>query len=322
MAIEEVSGQLQDVFAPLSKRRHLNVDAVQSVIQIGPEPTLSDERFQRSIRCDHDSRIDATHAVAADALDSEILNRTQQLRLRRWREIRHLVEKQRALVRVFEFAATAANSRGGSILDAEELCLEQRFDDRSSVHRDERRTSTPAQFMNLTSHQFFAGPAFALDQHREVRCGDALDPIAHQSNRPARSNQWRGTITATARARKRPSAVRPLDLQEQARYLCSRRQHPTRPFIDRTRRVKHRFQPRPPFDRRSRKVERDDIRTNRVVLVMPEADGGRADERAELFLESLSHLSRLSNRRQPARQRLQHRRGGARCRRRRRCTGT
>jgi len=66
---------------------------------------------------------------------------------------------------------------------------------------------------------------------------------------------------------------------------------------------------RPAIDRRSGQIERHDVRTNRVVLVVAKADRCRADQRSQLLLESLSNQSRLTNGCQPGRQGLQqHRR--------------
>jgi hypothetical protein len=103
-----------------------------------------------------------------------------------------------------------------------------------------------------------------------------------------------------------------LDLEEQSSDLCSRRQHLPCAFIDGTRWIKHGLEPRPSLDCSPGEVERDEIQTNGVVLVMTKADRGRAHKRAGLFLESLSHHARLSYRRQPHNQRLQHRCGRAR----------
>ena len=77
-------------------------------------------------------------AVAADALDREVLDRPQQLGLRRQRQVGHFVEKQRAAVGVLELAAAAAHAGGRALLDAEELRFEQRLDQRRAV--DRRRT--------------------------------------------------------------------------------------------------------------------------------------------------------------------------------------
>src|SRR4051812_48200632 len=108
-------------------------------------------------------------------------------------------------MRVLELAATAADTRRRSIFDAEKFRFEQRLDDRRAIDGDKRRPPPPAQLVDLTRHEFFAGSAFAFYQCGKIRRGDPLDPLADQANRTARSNQRRRTIAPALRTRQRPS---------------------------------------------------------------------------------------------------------------------
>ena len=83
---------------------------------------------------------------AADALDGEILNCAQQLRLRGQREVGYFVEEERAAVRVLELAAAAAHARGRSLFDAEQLRLEERFHECRAV--DRRQTARYGGVLN------------------------------------------------------------------------------------------------------------------------------------------------------------------------------
>src|SRR5690349_12755078 len=87
--------------------------------------------------------------AAADALDREILDRAQQLRLGGQRQVGHFVEKQCAAVGRFELAAAPAYAGGGSFLDAEQLRLEQGFDERRAVNCHKRPVGTPADVVDL-----------------------------------------------------------------------------------------------------------------------------------------------------------------------------
>ena len=111
MTIEEVPRQLEDVIPARPKRRHLHVDAIELVIQVQPEAAMLDHLGKGTIRGDDEPRVDLTSAAAADALDREVLDGVQQLGLRRRRQIGHLVEEQRAFVRVLELAAAASDTR-------------------------------------------------------------------------------------------------------------------------------------------------------------------------------------------------------------------
>jgi hypothetical protein len=101
-------------------------------------------------------------AVAAHALDRQILDRPEQLRLRGERQIRHFVQEQGATIRVLKLAPSSADSCGGAFLDAKQLGLEQRFNERGAVDRDERPVPASAELVDLTGDKLLADPALAL----------------------------------------------------------------------------------------------------------------------------------------------------------------
>src|SRR5262245_14243943 len=108
------------------------------------------------------------YAVAADALDRQILDAAEQLRLRREREIGHLVEKQRPAVGGFKLPSPAAHTRRGPLFDAEQLGFEQRFDKRGAIDGDERAVATKTEIVNLPRDELLADAALAFEQHGEV----------------------------------------------------------------------------------------------------------------------------------------------------------
>jgi hypothetical protein len=81
--------------------------------------------------------------------------------LGRQREIGDLVEKQGAAVGMLEFAAASADAGRGPLLDAEQLGFEQGFNQGGAVDRHQRPLSPANEFMDLTSDEFFADPAFS-----------------------------------------------------------------------------------------------------------------------------------------------------------------
>ena len=108
-------------------------------------------------------------AVAADALDGQVLDGAQELGLRGQGQVGDFVEKQRAAVGVLELAAAAAHARRRALLDAEELGLEQRLDERRAIDGDERTVPAPAQVVDLTGDELLADAALAFEQHGEIR---------------------------------------------------------------------------------------------------------------------------------------------------------
>src|SRR5688572_215691 len=67
---------------------------------------------------------------------------------------------------MFELAPPAAHLGGGPLFNAEQLRLEQRFDDRRTVDGHERPLPTPLQFVDLSGDQLL--PRAALHSERSV----------------------------------------------------------------------------------------------------------------------------------------------------------
>ena len=160
--------KLRNVAAPRAKRRHVNLHTVQPIVQVGPKAAFLHEHRQTSIGRDDEPDVHTARSRAADAFHGQILKHPQQLGLRREREIGHFVQEERAAVRVLELPAPAADPRRGSLFYPEQLGLEQRFDERGAIDRDERPTSSSALLVKLARDELLAGPALAFDEHGEI----------------------------------------------------------------------------------------------------------------------------------------------------------
>ena len=110
--IEKVLGELDDVAgargaaAAPSRRRRSGGSRDPAGTRRAPPCSASGRLLATMMRVST-----ARAADAADALDREILDGAQQLRLRGRGQVRHFVEEQRPLVRVLELAAPAAHAR-------------------------------------------------------------------------------------------------------------------------------------------------------------------------------------------------------------------
>src|SRR5213078_2546122 len=103
------------------------------------------------------------------------LQRAEDLRLQRERQVANLVEKQRAAMRHLELARLAGNrARERALLMTEELRLEERLGNRRAVDGDEWGLGPRAQRVERPREQLLAGAAFPFDQHRRVGGGGAL----------------------------------------------------------------------------------------------------------------------------------------------------
>src|SRR3954471_2834840 len=135
-------------------------------------------------RRDH-ANVDLDRIRVADALELALLQHAKKLRLERGTHRADFVEKQRALVCLFEPSLPRADGAGERTADmTEQFRFEQRFRNRAAVQRDEAVRTPRAIVMNCPSGEFFAGAGLSSDEHR-ARCrGDGLEQLkqlAHDS---------------------------------------------------------------------------------------------------------------------------------------------
>ena len=71
---------------------------------------------------------------------------------------------------------------------AEELALEELAWDRRTVHLDQRPLMARAQSMHGARHEFFAGSAFARDEHMGIRWRHRLDRLRETDEGRRRSD--------------------------------------------------------------------------------------------------------------------------------------
>src|SRR5712691_11245045 len=114
-----------------------------------------------------DSYVDLASLERSDAVDLSELDSAQQLRLERERQLADFVEKQRAAVRVLEEAdLVVGRARKGAPHVAEQLALEQGFDDGRAVHGHETGVRAPGERVKRAGDELLARPGFAGDEHR------------------------------------------------------------------------------------------------------------------------------------------------------------
>ncbi len=133
-----------------------------------------------------ESHFCADRLVAADAFELAVFDDAQDLFLHEFRSRREFVEKQRAAVGAFESPAVIARCAGERAdFVAEQFGFEQRVADRRAVHLDELGVPAIRQVVQARGDQFFAGAAFADDQHGLVERGDFRRRRPAPAERPA-----------------------------------------------------------------------------------------------------------------------------------------
>ncbi len=114
------------------------MDDVDAEEEILAEAALLDGRLEIAVGRGHEPHVERHLAIRADRAHHALLQRAQELRLQRQRQLADLVEEQRAAVRLQEEAgARAARVGEGAPRVTEELALEQRLGNRGAVDRDE-----------------------------------------------------------------------------------------------------------------------------------------------------------------------------------------
>ena len=181
-------------------------------------------------------------------------------------------------MRVLELAAPPADARRGPVLDSEQLRLEQGLDDGRAVDGDEGPFVTPAELVNLTGDELLAGARLALDQHREIGGGHALDAVAHDADPEARSDEGRGTVHAVATGQAAP--LRPLDLEDERSDVRRRIEKLARPAVEHARRLEHGFETRAMMWDATRHVEAHHVFGGGRDWVLADRDGPRLHERS------------------------------------------
>ena len=125
---------------------------------------------------------------AADRSEFAGLQHPQQPGLRLQRHVADLVQKQRAALRLLEFARRARSGTGERpALVPEQLAFDQFARNCRHVEGDERPRRPRPHVMDGARHQLLAGAAFAQDHHRQVvghHPGDQTIDLLHRWRTP------------------------------------------------------------------------------------------------------------------------------------------
>ena len=174
--------EVQNIFFPATKRRHLQLHYVQPIIQILSESSLFHFLTQVLIGRRDQSKIHFYGAVSADTHEFMFLQDTQEFHLRHQRKLSYFVQKDRSAFRKFKVSFFSLRGSGKtSFLIAEQFALDQTLRDSSAVHLD-KRLFVAALFIDLSGKNFFARPGFPDDQHRNIRFGNLFDLLQDKAD--------------------------------------------------------------------------------------------------------------------------------------------
>ncbi len=163
----------QGIAATLAQRQH------NQRIHRQPPPTAH-LLGQIAVGRDDQAHIDLVFAVRADALQLAVLQHAQELGLHGERQLADFVQKERAAIGEFEFAAPVGKrARDRAAHVPEQLAFDECIRQRRAVQADERLVGARRRRVYLAGDEFLADARFARDEHGQIaRCDDG--DVVHQ----------------------------------------------------------------------------------------------------------------------------------------------
>jgi hypothetical protein len=179
-AVEEVVDEGGDVAAPVSQRRHPDLDDVEPIVEVLAEAAGLHLRLQVAVGGGDDAGQNSDVGLAAHAPDLPLLEGPEQLHLDRRRQVADLVEEQRPRARHLEEARLGlAGTREAPLLVAEELALEEPLWNGAAVDGHEGLVAAVPAGVDGPGHDLLAGAALPGDQHRGARLRHLLDELSN-----------------------------------------------------------------------------------------------------------------------------------------------
>jgi len=178
--VEKMDQQARDVLLALAKRRRLQGEDVQAVIEVRPKRTLLGQGGQILVGGGQDAHVHLPGLVAAEALEFPVLEHAQQLGLEPQRQLTDLVQKDGALAGLFETAGLGLVGAGeGTLLIAEQLRFQEIFRNGGAVDLDEGVVLAVGQVVDDAADQCLARAGFTQQQHRGLGRRDLFDLALH-----------------------------------------------------------------------------------------------------------------------------------------------
>ncbi len=173
---QKPANQQRDVIAPLAQSGELHSGNADAIQQVGAESLSCDICGQVVMgRCD-DAQIDTARCRFSEARDFSFLKDAQETGLHVHRDVADLVQKYRAAIGRFEYAAIVCHRpREGALFVPEKLTAQQRVGESGAIDRNKRRFPATAQQVDRLGDELFAGTRLSFDEHRRIDCGELPD---------------------------------------------------------------------------------------------------------------------------------------------------
>src|SRR5205085_5923526 len=143
MSSKNVVGDERNILDPLSERRQLDGEHVETIKQILSKFLFDHETLQVLIGGGHHTHVNLDIVLTADPLELALLQHSKQLYLHRRRDFADFVQKDRAAMGLLELPFLLTHRSGkGAALVPEEFRLQQRFSQRPAIYSN-KPSGTP-----------------------------------------------------------------------------------------------------------------------------------------------------------------------------------
>ena len=165
--------------AAFPQRRQAELHDVQPVKQIFAELVRGDGLGDVAVGRGDETHVDAQFLRAADAREGAVLQKPQQLGLKRLAHVGDFVEKNRAAVGLLHASGFLFQRAGErAFFVAEQFAFEQRFGNGGAIDADVMRLAPQAQAVQRARDQFLARAAFAENQDAACRWAPRFESVS------------------------------------------------------------------------------------------------------------------------------------------------
>src|SRR6185437_888529 len=167
--LQEVPGQQRNVLLALTKGSHVKRNYVETIKKVFAEVAARDFILQVLIGGSDHAYIHLDSFIIAHASELLLIQLAQHLGLGFQAHVADLVQKQRALVRLFELALFVAGRAGESAFAmAKQLAFDPVFRNGGAIHFHKEIIFAQAVRVDCVRHQLFSRSRLTIDQHAAV----------------------------------------------------------------------------------------------------------------------------------------------------------
>src|SRR5579884_300757 len=179
LAIEVAEQSLRnqrDVFSSVAERRELNMEHVQTVIEILSQFAPSHGHLGNLVGGGYDAHIHLQLGFRTQPADASILEHAQKLGLGEGLHFTDFIQQQGPALSQFKTARPPLGRASESaLLVPEQLAFHQGFRQSRAIDRDKRALAPGTELMDCAGYHLFPGAAFARDQNAGGSGSDLLD---------------------------------------------------------------------------------------------------------------------------------------------------